>query len=104
MSDKQRADHVQAKYWDGFITRTEAQKVFDEQTKVIQFQAQAMGKFDAVLSCMAEKMGLNAQDVNDWVTKKVQEAAEAAKAKGATDGSNQGSADTQPEVSRIIAA
>ncbi len=101
MSDKQRADHIQEKYWNGFITRTEAQKVFDEQAQVIQMQAQAMAKFDAVISCIAEKLGVTAKDVNDWVTQKMKEAAEAAKANEQKPAS--GSADTQPEVSRIIA-
>lgn len=67
MTDKQRADHVQAKYWNGFITRTEAQKVYDEQQQVITAQAAAIQKIDAVISCIAEKVGVTPADVNEWL-------------------------------------
>src|SRR5581483_7996880 len=80
MTDKQRADHVQAKYWNGFITRTEAQQVFDDQAKVIIRQAEALGKFDAVISCIAEKVGVTPAEVNEWVAKKVKEATAKAEA------------------------
>ncbi len=72
MSDKQRADHVTAKYWNGFITRTEAQKVFDEYGQVIQAQAVAIQKLDAVVSCLAEKFGVTAEEVNTWVKGKIE--------------------------------
>lgn len=98
MTDKQREDHVQAKYWNGFITRVEAQKVFDEQTQVILKQAEAFAKFDAVLSCLADKAGVTPADVNAWFAEKV------AKAQEATNGSNQGSANPQQEVSSLVAA
>jgi hypothetical protein len=71
MTDKQREDHVQAKYWNGFITRVEAQNVFDEQTQVICRQAEALAKFDAAISCIAEKVGVTFADVNAWVADKV---------------------------------
>jgi hypothetical protein len=77
MSDKQRADHIQAKYWNGFITRTEAQKVFDEQGQVIMSQAMAIQKLDAVISCIAEKFGVTAEDVNNWMKVKAEEAQKA---------------------------
>ena len=63
-----------------FITRTEIQKVFDETAGVIQAQQQTLQRMDMVISCIAEKVGLTAQDVNEWVAKKVAEAAEKAKA------------------------
>jgi hypothetical protein len=71
MTDKQREDHVQAKYWNGFITRVEAQKVFDEQLQVISKQAEALAKFDAAISCIAEKVGVTPAIVNEWVAQKV---------------------------------
>lgn len=77
MSDKQRADHVQAKYWNGFITRTEAQKVFDEQGQVITAQAMAIQKLDSVISFMVEKFGVTIDDINKWIMAK-QEAMQAA--------------------------
>lgn len=65
-----KVDHVQAKYWNGFITRTEAQKVFDEQGQVIMQQAMAIQKLDAVLSYMAEKFGISHEDINNWMKAK----------------------------------
>ena len=74
MSDKQRADHVQAKYWNGFLTRTEAQKVFDETAKVIQAQQRTLAQMDAVLSFFAEKLDVKPDDVQAWIMKKHEEA------------------------------
>lgn len=101
MTDKQREDHVQAKYWNGFITRVEAQKVFDEQLQVISRQAEALAKFDAAISCVAEKVGITPAIVNEWVAQKV---AAAQQAQEATNGSNEGSADKEQEVSSLVAA
>jgi len=100
MTDKQRADHVQAKYWNGYITRTEIQKVFEETAGVIQAQQQTLQKMDMVISCIAEKVGLTAQDVNEWVAKKVVEVA-------AKNGDGQATPEVQAEAlsqepSRIV--
>lgn len=65
-----KVDHVQAKYWNGFITRTEAQKVFDEQGQVIMQQAMVIQKLDAVLTYMAEKFGVTHEDINNWMKAK----------------------------------
>lgn len=70
MTDKQQQGHAQAKYWNGFITRVEAQKVFDETAQVVNAQALAMQKFDAVIACIAEKVGVTPADVNEWLKKK----------------------------------
>lgn len=75
MTDKQRADHAQAKYWNGFLTRVEAQKVFEEMSGVIQAQAAAMAKFDVAISCIAEKVGVSPADVNAWLEAKTNAAA-----------------------------
>lgn len=91
MSDKQREDHVQAKYWNGFITRVEAQQVFDDTAKVINHQAQVMQKFDAIISCIAEKLGVTPEHVNEWVKNKVEAQANVVK-------------DTEQRVSSIVAA
>jgi hypothetical protein len=99
MTDKQREDHAQAKYWNGFITRVEAQKVFDEQLQVISRQAQAMATFDAAISCIAEKVGITPADVNAWVAQKVADAA-----KKTTDEQSTGSDNTQQEVSSLVTA
>jgi hypothetical protein len=77
MSDKQRADHLQAKYWNGFITRTEAQKVFEETAQVINGQGQALQKMDAVVSFLAEKLGVTVADIEAWIATKVAAAEQA---------------------------
>lgn len=77
MTDKQRADHVQAKYWNGFITRTESQKVFDEQLQVIQSLSLTLQKMDCVVSFLAERAGVTPADVNEWVTAQIAKAAAA---------------------------
>lgn len=69
-------DKVQAKYWNGFITRTEAQKVFDEFQGVIMRQAVMIQQLDAGLTYIAERFGITPNDINEWMKAK----AEAAKA------------------------
>lgn len=75
MSDKQRADHIQAKYWNGFVTRTEAQKVFDETAQIFNAQAVALQKMDAVISFIADKLGIMPADIQAWINAKVEQAA-----------------------------
>jgi len=105
MTMKQREDHAQAKYWNGFITRVEAQKVFDEQLQVISRQAEALAKFDAAISCIAEKVGITPAIVNEWMAEKVA-AAQKAQEEANANANNQpeGSDNTQPEVSSLVAA
>lgn len=74
MTDKQRADHVQAKYWNGFITRTEAQKVFNDTAQIINAQGIALQKMDAVISFIADKFGITKDDIEAWIAKKVADA------------------------------
>lgn len=88
MSDKQRADHIQAKYWNGFLTRTEGQKVFDDYAKVIQAQGVAIQKLDAVISFMAEKFGITGAEIEAWVAKKIE----------------QSSVEAKPEESKLVVA
>lgn len=103
MSDKQRADHVQAKYWNGFITRTEIQKIFDEYGQAMTAQATAIQKLDAVISCIADKLGITTEVVNEWVKGKIAEAAKKAE-EAPTQAPNADSQDKQPEGSSIILA
>lgn len=74
MTDKQRADHVQAHYWNGFITRTEAQDVFNKTASVITQQGIVLQKMDAVISCVCEKLGIGVADIEAWVASKVAQA------------------------------
>lgn len=104
MTVKQQADHAHAKYWNGFITRVEAQKVFDEQLQVISKQAEALAKFDAAISCIAEKVGVTPASVNEWVAQKVAAAQQAQEAANANNQPHQGSDNTQPEVSSLVTA
>lgn len=73
MTDKQRADHVQAKYWNGFVTRTEVQKALDDTAKVLNAQGIALQKMDAVISCLAEKVGLTVPEIEAWIKAKIEE-------------------------------
>ncbi len=66
MTDKQRVDHVQAKYWNGFITRTEAQKVFDELGQVVQQLRTGVMTMDLVVQMVTEKLGLSHADIEVW--------------------------------------
>lgn len=73
MSDKQREKHL-ADYWGGYLTRTEAQKVFDDTAKVIQSQQQTLQQMDAVISFFAEKLDVKPADIQAWITAKMEAA------------------------------
>lgn len=66
MTDKQRADHVQAKYWNGYVTRTEVQKVFDELGQVVQQLRTGVMTMDLVVQMVTEKLGLSHADIEVW--------------------------------------
>ena len=93
MTQKQREDHVQAKYWNGFITRTEAQKVFDDYGQAMMRLNMALSQLDAAVSCIAEKVGVTPEQVGEWL-----------KAKAETMKATNGSADKESEVSSLIQA
>jgi len=61
-------------YWNGFISRAEAQKVYDEQAGVIRAQAVAIQKIDMCLACVCEKLGVKPEDVNKWAQDKANSA------------------------------
>lgn len=71
MSDKQREKHL-ADYWHGYLTRVEAQKVFDETAKVIQAHQQMLQQMDAVLSFLAEKLDVKPADIQAWINAKME--------------------------------
>lgn len=59
-------------YWNGFISRSEAQKVYDEHAGVIKAQALAIQKLDMCLACVCEKLGIKPEDVNKWAAEKAE--------------------------------
>lgn len=85
-------DAVQASYWNGSLTRGEAQKVFDHQAEVIaQLQAVLYGKInekgeqaddgvistlqkiDITLAMMLDKLGYTVADVQAFMVKMQEE-------------------------------
>lgn len=86
MSDKQREKHL-ADYWGGYLTRTEAQTVFDETAKVIKRQQQTLQQMDAVLSYFADKFEVKPTDIQEWINKKMEEATKAADSAAVLSGS-----------------
>ena len=74
MTVKQGVDHEQARYWNGTITRLEAQKVFDQTAGVIQAQQQTLAQLDACISYFADKLGVKAVDIQEWIKVKTAEA------------------------------
>ena len=62
--------HPKIKYWESFITRAEAQKVYDEQAGVISAQAMAITKLDTCLAFLCEKFGIKPEDVQKWAEQK----------------------------------
>ena len=66
-----REDVVQANYWQGALTRAEAQKVFDEFAQGITNMAQEQIQMKAVISCIMQKFNITPEEVSAWVTAQV---------------------------------
>lgn len=80
MSDFNAASQA-GQYWNGKLTRREAQGVFDEQKETIMGLAVQISRLSAVTSYLMEKVGVTAEEINLWVEEKVKAAqAEAAAA------------------------
>lgn len=71
MSDKQRQAHNAARYWEGPLTRAEAQKVFDETAGVIQKTQETLVKLDMVLAFLVEKSGATVEEIQTWMNARV---------------------------------
>jgi hypothetical protein len=71
MSDKQRMTHNAARYWEGPLTRAEAQKVFDETAGVIQKTQETLVKLDMVLAFLVEKSGAETAEIQAWMDERV---------------------------------
>lgn len=63
-----------AAYWNGGLTRTEAQKVFDEYGAAIQGLGKAMAQLDMTMAYLADKFGIKPEDVTNWITEKAKQA------------------------------
>lgn len=71
MSDKQRMAHNAERYWNGPLTRAEAQKVFDETAGVIQKANETIVKLDLVLAFLVEKSGATTEEIQTWMDGRV---------------------------------
>lgn len=71
MSDKQRMAHNAERYWNGPLTRAEAQKVFDETAGVIQKTQETLVKLDMVLAFLVEKSGATTEEIQVWMDERV---------------------------------
>jgi hypothetical protein len=93
MSDKQRMAHNAARYWEGPLTRAEAQKVFDEMAGVIQKTQETLVKLDLVLAFLVEKSGAATEDIQAWMDNRVKEMQ--AKMKAAQEAPDNGAVEAQ---------
>lgn len=71
MSDAQRLAHNRERYWNGPLTRAEAQKVFDETAGVIQKAQETIVKLDLVLAFLVEKSGVPTTEIQTWIDHRV---------------------------------
>lgn len=69
-------ERVAAAYWQGALTRQEAQKVFDEYGAAIQGLGKAMAQLDMSMAYLAEKFGIKPEDVTNWIAEKATQAEE----------------------------
>lgn len=77
------SQHAQAAYWNGSLTRAEAQKVFDETAAVVSHHQQTIMKLDMVVAYLVEKAGHTTEQIQEWMNERVkaaQAAQDAAKA------------------------
>ena len=72
-------ERVVASYWEGALTRGEAQRVFDEYGKGISGLAGAVQRLDMCLAYLCEKFGIEPKDVSEWAVGKAKLASEAEK-------------------------
>lgn len=104
MSDKQREKHL-AMYWNGPVSRVEAQKVFDETAKVIKHHQEIITKLDMVISFLVEKSGFATEEIQAWMNAKVQahQEAQAALSGAQHQGEQTASPNEAPEGALIVA-
>lgn len=67
-------ENVAAAYWQGPLTRAEAQKVFDEYAATFRRQATALTQQDMCIAYLCEKFGVTPDDVMKWAEEKVKQA------------------------------
>ena len=84
-------DHAQAAYWNGSLTRIEAQRANEEVAKVIQGLMIRAAQQELAITFLSEKLGVTPEQFQEYTTKKVEEfnaaqakAAEEANAAGET--------------------
>lgn len=70
-------ENIQAAYWNGPITRKEAQAVFDDYGRAISAQALAITKVDMVIAYLCDKFGVTPEEIQNWAEAKAKAASEA---------------------------
>jgi hypothetical protein len=73
---------AQAAYWQGSLTRAEAQKVNDEYADGFENIAKELARLQAMIhnldfgvQCLAEKLGVTREDIRAFATAKLEAAA-----------------------------
>ena len=88
---------VQARFWNGPVTRKEIQAAFDDYTRAAVQMQETIIKLDLTLAYLLERLEVTPEQVQGFVTKKM---AEYAKQQAATSGqaSNPAPEPSQPLV------
>jgi hypothetical protein len=63
-------ERVVAAYWQGSLTRAEAQKIFDEYGATITAQGKALIQQDLAIAYLCEQFGITPEDVTKWAQEK----------------------------------
>lgn len=64
---------VQAAYWNGPLTRKEAQNVFDEYAQVLTNVSNQTTAMNMTISFLCERFGIKPEDVASWIRRKAAE-------------------------------
>jgi hypothetical protein len=82
MSNSINSGDVQAAYWLGFISRKEAQSVYDEFASAIGNQGGELRKLALSVSFLLEKFNITSDEFKAWIEAKATEAAQAPEPSG----------------------
>lgn len=76
-----KADQQSAQFWNGYVTRTEVQRVFDDYTKATVALQEKFIKLDFAVGFILEKFEVTPEQVSEFMKAKMEQfaAAEAAK-------------------------
>lgn len=66
-------DAVQAFYWNGPLSRKEAQKIFDDLGQACNALMATVTKLDLAVAFLMDRMGVTPQDFAQWHSSKIKE-------------------------------